>query len=32
MQAKKKYTEFIKATAKSLGFDYCGIAKAEHIR
>jgi epoxyqueuosine reductase len=31
MQAKKKHTEFIKATSKSLGFDYCGIAKAEQL-
>ncbi|MDP4285131.1 MAG: tRNA epoxyqueuosine(34) reductase QueG [Bacteroidota bacterium] len=29
MSAKEKHTEFIKATAKSLGFDYCGIAKAQ---
>ncbi len=31
MLMKEKYTEFIKATAKSLGFDYCGIAKAAQL-
>ncbi len=31
MLMKEKYTEFIKVTAKSLGFDYCGIAKAEQL-
>ena len=31
MLMKEKYTEFIKATAKSLGFDYCGIAKAGQL-
>ncbi len=31
MLAKEKHTEFIKSTAKSLGFDYCGIAKAEQL-
>jgi epoxyqueuosine reductase len=27
----KKNTEFVKETALSLGFDYCGIAKAEKL-
>ncbi len=31
MLAKEKHTEFIKSTAHSLGFDYCGIAKAERL-
>ena len=31
MLAKEKYTTFIKSTAASLGFDYCGIAKAEQL-
>ena len=31
MQAKEKNTSFIKATAKSLGFDYCGIAVAQQL-
>ena len=28
MLAKSEYTSFVKTTAQSLGFDYCGIAKA----
>lgn len=28
MIEKNNYTDFIKTTAQSLGFDYCGIAKA----
>ncbi|MEO6819423.1 MAG: tRNA epoxyqueuosine(34) reductase QueG [Ginsengibacter sp.] len=28
MIEKKNYTAFVKSTAQSLGFDYCGIAKA----
>ena len=31
MLPKEKYTSFIKATAQSLGFNYCGIAKAEKL-
>jgi len=31
MLAKSEYTSFVKATAQSLGFDYCGIAKAEKL-
>ncbi|MEP7251381.1 MAG: tRNA epoxyqueuosine(34) reductase QueG [Ginsengibacter sp.] len=31
MLAKEKYTAFIKSTAKSLGFDYCGIATAQKL-
>jgi len=31
MLVKEKHTAFIKATAKSLGFDYCGIAKAQQL-
>ena len=31
MVAKEYYTQFIKDTAISLGFDYCGIAKAERL-
>ena len=31
MLAKSEYTAFVKATALSLGFDYCGIAKAERL-
>ena len=31
MLIKEKNTEFIKDTAKSLGFDYCGIAKAQQL-
>jgi epoxyqueuosine reductase len=31
MLTKEKYTSFIKAAAKSLGFDYCGIALAEKL-
>ena len=28
MISKSEYTSFVKNTAQSLGFDYCGIAKA----
>ena len=31
MPAKEKHTSFIKATAKNLGFDYCGIATAQKL-
>ncbi|MEO6221111.1 MAG: tRNA epoxyqueuosine(34) reductase QueG [Ginsengibacter sp.] len=31
MPAKEKHTAFIKSTAQSLGFEYCGIAKAEKL-
>ncbi|HEY8657615.1 MAG TPA: tRNA epoxyqueuosine(34) reductase QueG [Hanamia sp.] len=31
MLTKKNHTAFIKVTAKSLGFDYCGIAKAQRL-
>lgn len=31
MQHKTNYTSFIKHTAASLGFSYCGIAKAERL-
>ncbi|MEO6870576.1 MAG: tRNA epoxyqueuosine(34) reductase QueG [Ginsengibacter sp.] len=31
MNTTAKNTEFVKATALSLGFDYCGIAKAETL-
>lgn len=31
MQVKEKYTHLIKKTAKSLGFDYCGIAQSEPL-
>lgn len=31
MLAKEKHTAFIKSTAHSLGFDYCGIATAEKL-
>lgn len=31
MIAKSQYTSFVKATAESLGFDYCGISKAEKM-
>lgn len=31
MLAKEKHTEFIRRAAKSLGFDYCGIAKAQQL-
>ncbi|MBS1737370.1 MAG: tRNA epoxyqueuosine(34) reductase QueG [Bacteroidetes bacterium] len=31
MLSKTKNTEFVKKTALSLGFEYCGIAKAEHL-
>ena len=31
MLIKENHTEFIKATAKSLGFDYCGIARAQQL-
>lgn len=31
MLPKEKYTSFIKSTAKTLGFDYCGIATAEKL-
>lgn len=31
MRAKEKHTAFIKSTAKNLGFDYCGIAKAQKL-
>lgn len=31
MQIKQQHTAFIKKTAKLLGFDYCGISKAEFL-
>ncbi len=31
MVSQQKQTDFIKATAKELGFSYCGIAKAEFL-
>jgi epoxyqueuosine reductase len=31
MITKEKYASFIKTTAQSLGFEYCGIAKAERL-
>ena len=31
MLIKEKHTAFIKSTAKSLGFDYCGIAAAQKL-
>jgi epoxyqueuosine reductase len=31
MLIKEKHTSLIKSSAKSLGFDYCGIAKAERL-
>ena len=31
MLAREKHTSFIKSTAKTLGFDYCGIAKAQKL-
>ncbi len=31
MPTIEKNTQFIKTTAKSLGFDYCGIAKAQQL-
>lgn len=31
MIEKSSYTSFVKSTAVSLGFDYCGIAKAEKM-
>lgn len=31
MLVKEKHTAFIKSTAKNLGFDYCGIAKAQKL-
>lgn len=31
MSPIEKHTAFIKDTAKSLGFDFCGIAKAEYL-
>ena len=31
MGPKEKNTAFIKTTAQSLGFDYCGIAKAQQL-
>lgn len=31
MRTIEKHTEFIKSTATFLGFDYCGIAKAEKL-
>jgi len=32
MSPIEKHTAFIKDTAKSLGFDFCGIAKAEYLQ
>jgi epoxyqueuosine reductase len=32
MNVTTKHTEFIKAQAKSLGFSYCGISKAEFLK
>jgi epoxyqueuosine reductase len=31
MSIREKHTTFIKSTAKNLGFNYCGIAKAQHL-
>jgi epoxyqueuosine reductase len=31
MLIKEQNTQYIKTTAKSLGFDYCGIAKAQRL-
>ena len=31
MIPETQYTDFIKSTAQSLGFDYCGIARAEKL-
>ena len=31
MLIKEKHTSFIKSSAQSLGFDYCGIAKAQQL-
>jgi epoxyqueuosine reductase len=31
MLIKEKHTAFVKSTALSLGFDYCGIAKAAKL-
>jgi len=31
MVSKADYTSFVKSTAQSLGFDYCGIAKAQKL-
>jgi Uncharacterized Fe-S protein len=31
MLPKEKYSYFIKQTARSIGFDYCGIARAEKL-
>ncbi len=31
MLAKDKHTSFIKSVARSLGFDYCGIAVAQPL-
>lgn len=31
MLSKSRHTSFVKKTAFSLGFDYCGIAKAERL-
>ena len=31
MLAKEKHTSFIKSTAKTLGFNYCGIATAKKL-
>lgn len=31
MLIKEKHTSFIKLSAQSLGFDYCGIAKAQQL-
>ena len=31
MSVKEKHTHYIKQTAQSLGFDYCGIARAERL-
>jgi epoxyqueuosine reductase len=31
MLIKEKHTSFIKSSAQSLGFDYCGIAKAHQL-
>ena len=31
MDCTQTHTRFIKQTASRLGFDYCGIAKAERL-
>ena len=31
MLSKSKHTAFIKQEAKRLGFDYCGISKADFL-